>query len=285
LRISRELPRAAGRRRCGRTSPRPPRNVKSTGSPRKSNSSSRSSPTSSACRPKSAPPPSTESWKSVMPSSRCCSPSARTGPEPEVQYCVQYASVRFRTNGPADPMRPVSAEPADIDETAGPRLRALPTSCGGSLSHAAPDCCNVSINLEVGPRGYGQSLATAWNKVGDPTYQSFGRNYQAGADSAPFHRHGAENRHGSSPSWPRSRRGMRRAMAETNHEAAVVEFIRRRGITRCPTACVLPIQGSPAAADRAALAEYAMARDRVRRAKVAAHPQFRVGDVSSSARR
>ena len=59
-----------------------------------------------------------------------------------------------------------------------------------------------------------------------------------------------------------------------NDEAAVAEFIRKRGITRCPTACVLPTQGSIAAADRAALAEYAMARDRVRQAKVAAHTQF-----------
>jgi hypothetical protein len=55
-----------------------------------------------------------------------------------------------------------------------------------------------------------------------------------------------------------------------NDEAAVAEFIRKRGITRCPTACVLPTQGSIAAADRAALAEYAMTRDRVRQAKVAA---------------
>jgi phosphatidylserine/phosphatidylglycerophosphate/cardiolipin synthase-like enzyme len=56
-------------------------------------------------------------------------------------------------------------------------------------------------------------------------------------------------------------------MPESNHEAAVAEFIRERGIARCPTACVLPTQGSIAAADRAALAEYAMARDRVRQAK------------------
>jgi len=34
---------------------------------------------------------------------------------------------------------------------------------------------------------------------------------------------------------------------------AVVEFIRSKGVTRCPTACVLPIQGLIAAADRIAL--------------------------------
>jgi hypothetical protein len=53
-------------------------------------------------------------------------------------------------------------------------------------------------------------------------------------------------------------------------EAAVAEFIRTRGITRCPTACVLPTQGLVAAADREALEEYAVERERIRRAKLAA---------------
>ena len=52
--------------------------------------------------------------------------------------------------------------------------------------------------------------------------------------------------------------------------AAVAEFIRTKGITRCPTACVLPTQGLVGAADRAALEEYAVARDRMRREKLAA---------------
>jgi hypothetical protein len=52
-------------------------------------------------------------------------------------------------------------------------------------------------------------------------------------------------------------------------EAAVAEFIRTRGVTRCPTACVLPTQGSVAPHDRAALAEYAESRDRVRKARTA----------------
>jgi len=50
----------------------------------------------------------------------------------------------------------------------------------------------------------------------------------------------------------------------------VAEFIRIKGITRCPTACVLPTQGSVGAADRAALENYAVARDQLRRAKTAA---------------
>jgi hypothetical protein len=62
-------------------------------------------------------------------------------------------------------------------------------------------------------------------------------------------------------------------MPESDREAAVAEFIRSKGITRCPTACVLPTQGSVAAADQAALEEYATMRDRTRRAKAAARAQ------------
>jgi hypothetical protein len=61
---------------------------------------------------------------------------------------------------------------------------------------------------------------------------------------------------------------------ERANDAAVAEFIRRRGVTRCPTACVLPTQASLAADDRAALAEYAEARDRVRRGRAARQNMF-----------
>jgi hypothetical protein len=50
---------------------------------------------------------------------------------------------------------------------------------------------------------------------------------------------------------------------------AVAEFIRTKGITRCPTACVLPTQALLAAADRAALEEHAVVRDRLHRARAA----------------
>jgi hypothetical protein len=40
-----------------------------------------------------------------------------------------------------------------------------------------------------------------------------------------------------------------------NDSEVVAEFIRTKGITRCPTACVLPTQGLVTAADRAALEE------------------------------
>jgi hypothetical protein len=56
----------------------------------------------------------------------------------------------------------------------------------------------------------------------------------------------------------------------SDYEVVIAEFIRTNGITRCPTACVLPTQGLVGAADRAALEEYAVARDRMRREKTAA---------------
>jgi hypothetical protein len=58
-------------------------------------------------------------------------------------------------------------------------------------------------------------------------------------------------------------------MPEDDREA-VAEFIRAKGITRCPTVCVLPTQGLVSAADRVALEEHAVERDRLRRAQAAA---------------
>jgi hypothetical protein len=58
-------------------------------------------------------------------------------------------------------------------------------------------------------------------------------------------------------------------MPEDDREA-VAEFIRTRGITRCPTVCVLPTQGLVPTADRVALEEHAVERDRLRRAQAAA---------------
>jgi hypothetical protein len=58
-------------------------------------------------------------------------------------------------------------------------------------------------------------------------------------------------------------------MREDDREA-VAEFIRTKGITRCPTVCVLPTQGLVPAADRVVLEEHAVERDRLRRAQAAA---------------
>jgi hypothetical protein len=53
-------------------------------------------------------------------------------------------------------------------------------------------------------------------------------------------------------------------MPLNDYEAALAAFIRTKGITRCPTACLAPTQGSVAAADRAALRQRAERREAVR---------------------
>jgi hypothetical protein len=63
-------------------------------------------------------------------------------------------------------------------------------------------------------------------------------------------------------------------MDRDEHEAAVAAFIRTRGITRCPTACVLPTQATVAAADRVGLENYATVRNRSRRQKIAARERL-----------
>ncbi len=66
----------------------------------------------------------------------------------------------------------------------------------------------------------------------------------------------------------------REPVAEPAADAAIAEFIRTRGVTRCPTACLLPTQGSVAAHDKLALAEYAEARDRGRQLRAARRSLF-----------
>jgi len=53
-----------------------------------------------------------------------------------------------------------------------------------------------------------------------------------------------------------------------HNDAVIAEYIRTRGVTRCPTACVVPTQASVDEADRAALEEYAVARTRKRLPRV-----------------
>jgi hypothetical protein len=59
-------------------------------------------------------------------------------------------------------------------------------------------------------------------------------------------------------------------MGDDEYEAAVAAFIRTKGVTRCPTACALPTQGTIAPNDQAALEVYAIARSRSRRQRQAA---------------
>jgi hypothetical protein len=46
-------------------------------------------------------------------------------------------------------------------------------------------------------------------------------------------------------------------MSQSEYEAAVAAFIRNRGVTRCPTACVVRTQGTVSNADREALQQRA----------------------------
>jgi hypothetical protein len=53
-------------------------------------------------------------------------------------------------------------------------------------------------------------------------------------------------------------------MSQTEYEAAIAEFMRKKGVTRCPTACVVPTRASVADDDRAALSNYAAAKEAAR---------------------
>ena len=57
-------------------------------------------------------------------------------------------------------------------------------------------------------------------------------------------------------------------MNETEYATAVAEFLKKRSITRCPTACVVPTAASVTEADRVALRDYDAAREEARQAKL-----------------
>jgi hypothetical protein len=65
----------------------------------------------------------------------------------------------------------------------------------------------------------------------------------------------------------------RQVGSKSDCDSAVAEFIRTRGVTRCPTACVLPTQGAIGAVDREALEEYALRREQLRRVRLATRMQ------------
>lgn len=58
-------------------------------------------------------------------------------------------------------------------------------------------------------------------------------------------------------------------MSQHDRDAEIAAFIRTYGVTRCPTACVVPTQRSPDLADQAALKQYASAREELLRTKSA----------------
>jgi hypothetical protein len=59
-------------------------------------------------------------------------------------------------------------------------------------------------------------------------------------------------------------------LSSSEYEAAVAAFIRNRGVTRCPTACLVRTQASVPEADRTALEHYEASREQSRRTHIAA---------------
>jgi len=56
-------------------------------------------------------------------------------------------------------------------------------------------------------------------------------------------------------------------MSDADYATAVAEFLSKKGVTRCPTACVVPTRASVAESDRVALRTYETAREVARIAK------------------
>ena len=63
-------------------------------------------------------------------------------------------------------------------------------------------------------------------------------------------------------------------MSETEYARAVAEFMKKKGVTRCPTACVVPTRASVTDADRAALRNYDAAREATRLEKLRNYQQI-----------
>ena len=57
-------------------------------------------------------------------------------------------------------------------------------------------------------------------------------------------------------------------MSEADYEAAVAAFLSTKGVTRCPTVCVVPTQATVAEADRAAYRDYIAAKETARLEKL-----------------
>ena len=56
-------------------------------------------------------------------------------------------------------------------------------------------------------------------------------------------------------------------MSDTDYAKAVAEFMSRKGVTRCPTVCVVATHASVPEADRTALRDYEAKREAARQAK------------------
>lgn len=68
-------------------------------------------------------------------------------------------------------------------------------------------------------------------------------------------------------------------MADADYEAAVAAFLKKKGVTRCPTVCAVPTQATVTEADRAAYRDYVTAQEAARVEKLKATHQ--ILDLSS----
>ena len=53
-------------------------------------------------------------------------------------------------------------------------------------------------------------------------------------------------------------------MSDADYQAAVAVFLSTKGVTRCPTVCMVPTQATVAEADRAAYRDYIAAQEAAR---------------------
>lgn len=63
-------------------------------------------------------------------------------------------------------------------------------------------------------------------------------------------------------------------MSEAEYAKAVAEFMSRKGVTRCPTACVVPTRASVTETDRVALRTYDATREAARQARARNYQQM-----------
>lgn len=64
------------------------------------------------------------------------------------------------------------------------------------------------------------------------------------------------------------------SQTDSDYAAALAEFMRKKGVTRCPTVCVVPTRASTSEADRAALRNYNETREAARLARMQNHRQM-----------
>lgn len=63
-------------------------------------------------------------------------------------------------------------------------------------------------------------------------------------------------------------------MSQNEYDAAIAEFMRTKGITRCPTACAVPTHADVPVADRVALRNHCDAREAARLEKTRKYQPF-----------